>query len=93
MLEINESDFRPIRDFVFIEADAERGRKKKLEDGKEIFIDTDFNPHSTENATQDGIVRYIPTKLESGKRRRDLYRSLHGTGLRTHPPRWKARRH
>ena len=42
MLEINESDFRPIRDFVFIEADAERGRKKKLEDGKEIFIDTDF---------------------------------------------------
>jgi len=68
MLEINESDFKPIRDFVFIEADAERGRKKKLEDGTEIFIDTDFNPHSTENATQDGIVRYIPTKLESGKR-------------------------
>lgn len=60
--------FQPIRDFVFIETDPEKNRYKDLGNGKKIWIDPAFEPHSTEHCTHDGIVKYLPKKLSNKKK-------------------------
>lgn len=63
--------FKPVKDFVYISADPEKNRYKDLGNGKKLWIDGAFEPHSTEHCTQDGIVKYLPTKL-SGKKKIEL---------------------
>jgi co-chaperonin GroES (HSP10) len=59
----------PIKDKVFILADKDKNARKQLGDtGVEILIDTAFEPHATENVTQEGIVLQPPSRLSSGKK-------------------------
>lgn len=59
---------KPIRDVVFIEADPKKNAIKHLAPGVDIIIDTAFEPHATENVTQDGVVLQPPSKLRGGER-------------------------
>ena len=66
VIKIRSSNFLPIKDVVYVEADPDKNKKKDLGGGVEIVIDTAFYPHATDNVTQDGIVRYVPARLSSG---------------------------
>ena len=58
---------KPLRDVVYIRAERDKNSSRKLGDsGVEIFIDTVFQPSSTENACHDGEVVYTPSKLSNG---------------------------
>lgn len=65
MMQIESNDFKPQRDYVFLSADPTKNAKKTIAPGIVIEIDQRFNPHDKEICTQDGIVKYAPTKLTS----------------------------
>jgi co-chaperonin GroES (HSP10) len=53
---------------VLIQADKESNREKKLTEGTNIIIEAEAgnDQYTTQNVTQDGIVRHVPSRCDSG---------------------------